>query len=232
MSIRVIINGAQGRLGRVAVNALATLTGFELVAQCTRADNLLAAIKQHTPQIVIELTSAESVYANSELILSQGVRPIIGATGLTQEQIIRLQNMAAEQSIGGIIAPNFSLGALLLMRLAKMAAPYFSHVEIIEMHHEQKKDAPSGTALLTAAMINQQGLQNSRATDMLAIPIHSLRLPGVLARQQVIFGAPGETLTLDHNTQNRDVYSQGIRMACEKVMNLNQLIYGLEQLLD
>src|SRR3989338_8224440 len=141
MSIRVIINGAQGRLGQVAVATLATMTGFELVAQCGRTDNLLAAIKQYAPQIVLELTSPESVYANSEIILSQGVRPIIGATGLTQEQIIQLQNMASEQHIGGIIAPNFSLGALLLMRLAKMAAPYFPHVEIIEMHHEQKKDA-------------------------------------------------------------------------------------------
>jgi 4-hydroxy-tetrahydrodipicolinate reductase len=239
MAIRVMISGAKGRMGQVAVQTLAAMPAFLLVAEINRSDSLAARIKQDQPDIVLDFTSPEVVYQNTEIILAHAVRPIIGTTGLTTAQVEHLQSLAQRQNVGGIIAPNFSLGALLMMRCAKIAAAYFSHAEIIEMHHEQKKDKPSGTAQLTAEMINEVGLRSPvtktvPGTGMPygAVTIHSLRMPGVIANQQVIFAGSGETLTFDHRVQDRTVFAAGIQLACEKVMTLNRLIYGLEQLLD
>ena len=239
MTVRVMVSGAKGRMGQVAMQALASILDFSVVAEIGRADSLADRIKQDQPDIVLDLTTPEAVYRNTEIILSQAVRPIIGTTGLTAEQIVRLQDMAQAHNVGGIIAPNFSLGALLMMRFAKMAARYFPNAEIIEMHHEQKKDMPSGTAQLTAEIINEVGLKAhtqavcaGTGTLYGAVNIHSLRIPGVIANQQLLFAGPGETLTLDHRVQDRAVFAAGIQLACEKVMTLNRLVYGLEQLLD
>lgn len=238
MTVRVIINGAQGRMGQVAARALSTMPDFTIVAAIGRADSLLAHIKQDQPDVVLDFTTPDAVYANTELMIAHTVRPIIGTTGLTAAQIITLQQQAEAKQLGGIIAPNFSLGALLMMRFAKMAARYFPSAQIIEMHHEQKKDIPSGTAVLTAALINETKnrqqdtiLPGTGITDG-AVKIHALRMPGVIANQQVIFAGPGETLTIDQRVQDREVFAAGIRLACEKVMGLNRLIYGLEQLLE
>jgi 4-hydroxy-tetrahydrodipicolinate reductase len=160
------------------------------------------------------------VYFNTETILKNNARPIIGTSGLREAQVQALKKIAQEKKIGGIIAPNFSLGALLMMRFAQEAAKYFSRAEIIEMHHPQKKDAPSGTAIRTAEMMGNQP------------HIHSVRLSGIVARQQVIFGSLGETLTIDHNTLSREAFIPGIKLACEKVMTVDDLIYGLDQLLE
>jgi len=239
MTIRVMINGAQGRMGQVAIQALASASAFSVIAAIGRADSLADRINQDQPDIVLDFTTPEAVYQNTEIILSHSVRPIIGTTGLSAAQIVCLQEMAQAQNVGGIIAPNFSLGALLMMRFAKMTARYFPHAEIIEMHHEQKKDMPSGTAQLTAELINEAGLQEhaqavcpGTGAPYGSVNIHSLRMPGVIANQQVVFAGPGETLTLDHRVQDRTVFAAGIRLACEKVMTLNRVVYGLEQLLD
>lgn len=240
MVVRVMVNGAKGRMGQVAIQALASMPFFSVIAEIGRADSLTDRMKQDRPDIVLDFTTPEVVYQNAEMILSQAVRPIIGTTGLTAAQIVRLQDMAQAQNVGGIIAPNFALGALLMMRFAKMAAHYFPRAEIIEMHHEQKKDMPSGTAQLTAELINEIGLKEEHTQAVCAgtgtpygsVNIHSLRIPGVIANQQLLFAGPGETLTLDHRVQDRTVFAAGIQLACEKVMTLNRLVYGLEQLLD
>ncbi|MCD6047612.1 MAG: dapB [Gammaproteobacteria bacterium] len=220
MTVKIIINGAAGRMGQLACAVVSEIPGFTLVAKCGRQDDLVKKIQVLEAQVVLDVTSADCVYQNAEKILQAGARPIIGTSGLNEGQVDQLKKIAAERNLGGIIAPNFSLGAILMMRFAKEAAKYFPKAEIIEMHHEQKKDAPSGTAIRTQEMMQ------------INAPIHSVRLPGLIARQQVIFGGVGETLTLDHNTLNREAFAAGIRLACERIMHVDQLIYGLDQLLE
>jgi 4-hydroxy-tetrahydrodipicolinate reductase len=220
MTINIIINGAAGRMGQLACAVIGEMPVFTIVAKCGRHDDLVSKIQVLKAQVVLDVTSAECVYQNAERILQAGARPIIGTSGLNEAQVSQLKQIAARESLGGIIAPNFSLGAILMMRFAKEAAKYFPKAEIIEMHHDQKKDAPSGTAIRTQEMMQVD------------VPIHSVRLPGLIARQQVIFGGLGETLTLDHNTLSREAFAAGIRLACEKIMHVDQLVYGLDQLLE
>jgi len=167
---------------------------------------------------------------------------VIGASGLTEEQIACLIKQSETMKLGGLIVPNFSLGVLLMIHFAKQAAHFLDSVEIIEMHHAQKFDAPSGTALKTAkeiALNRKTDKLDKKQTAMQArgqwendIPIHSLRLPGILAKQSVIFGAHGETLTITHESIDRQCFMPGLLLACEKVMSLNGLKYGLEQVID
>lgn len=240
---RVIVNGAKGKMGSLACQTLSQHPEFELVGELTREDDLADAIANTNAQIVVELTQADVVYDNALTIIHHGARPVIGATGLVAEQIEELKKECGARHLGGIIAPNFSIGAVLMMTFAAKAAEYFSEVEIIESHHQQKLDAPSGTALKTADMIakarrkpkNQIELRELipgvRGGVQQEISIHSLRLPGLLARQDVIFGQLGETLTITHNTIDRACFMPGVVLACQKVMALDQLIYGLEHLI-
>lgn len=243
MLTRVIVNGSNGKMGTLACETLANHHEFELVAQLTKKDNLAEAIRETKAQVVVELTRADCVYDNSLTIIKQGARPIIGATGLIESQIKELTNRCEAKQLGGIIAPNFSIGAVLMMIIAAKAAEYLSEVEIIETHHQQKLDAPSGTALKTAEMIatarknpkNKLSLKElvpgARGASYQDINIHSLRLPGVLARQQVVFGNLGETLSIIHDSIDRACFMPGIVLACQKVLGLNTLVYGLEHLL-
>jgi 4-hydroxy-tetrahydrodipicolinate reductase len=243
MAVKVIVNGAQGKMGFLACDILKAHEEFDLVGELTRHDNLADCIKKTKADIVVELTRADCVYDNSQTIISHGARPVIGASGLTQAHISELTMLCDTAQLGGIIAPNFSIGAVLMMLFASKAAKYLPEVEIIEMHHPQKFDAPSGTALKTAEMIAtargsdrksinhdelQQGVRGGSYHD---INIHSVRLPGILAHQQVIFGSVGETLTLTHNSLDRECFMPGIILACQKVMQLKTLVYGLEHLL-
>lgn len=238
---KVIVNGASGRLGKVAVNAMDKHPEFTLVAKTGRADNLSQTIKETNADLVIELTNAESVYENSLTIIENGAHPVIGASGLTLKQIDELRAKCVEKNLGGIIAPNFSVGAILMMRFAKMAAEFFPDVEIIETHHEKKIDSPSATALKTAEMIaaNRQGeplaadLKDDKARGLMhqSINVHSLRLPGFIAKQQVVFGALGESLTIESNCIGREAFTHGIVLSCQKVHEQTSLIYGLEELL-
>ncbi len=235
---KVIVNGANGRLGRVAVAALEQHSEFELVAKNTRADDLATTIEQTGADIVVELTNATAVFDNSRTIIEQGVHPVIGASGLSLQQIDALQTLSENKGLGGLIAPNFSIGAILMMRFASLAANYFPHVEIIETHHEKKLDAPSATALKTAEMIAENRLvppmehqdPNNPAHGLShqSVNIHSLRLPGFIAKQQVIFGSQGESLTIESNCIGREAFSQGILLACSRVSELSKLVYGLD----
>lgn len=225
MTIRVIINGVKGKMGRVLEHAIAEQQDFQLVAGCDAKDDLKQTIKNTKADVVVDFTTPQSVFQNAKTIIESGARPIIGTTGLSEQHIQTLSQHCEERKLGGIIAPNFSLSAVLMMKYAQDAAHYFSDVEIIEMHHPQKIDKPSGTATKTAQMM-QQAFKESRD-----IPIHSVRLPGLFSHQMVIFGGIGETLTIQHDGMDRNAMMPGVFLACQKVMDLDHLIYGLEHLL-
>jgi 4-hydroxy-tetrahydrodipicolinate reductase len=243
MLTRVIVNGAKGKMGTLACDTLQKHSEFQLVAQLTRTDNLAQAIQDTGAHIVVDLTRADCVFENTMTIMTQGAHPIIGASGLIPAQIQELTALCEAKQLGGIIAPNFSISAVLMMLFAAKAAAYLSEVEIIETHHQQKLDAPSGTALKTAEMIAiarknpknklvlKELIPGARGGTHYDINIHSLRLPGVLARQEVIFGSLGETLSITHDSIDRHCFMPGIVLACQKVMSLQTLIYGLEHLL-
>lgn len=243
MTNRVIVNGAKGKMGRLACEIINKHPSFQLVAELGREDNLQRSIKKTKANIVIELTRADCVYNNSLTIIKNNAHPVIGASGLLPEQIHTLQNLCNEQKLGGLIVPNFSIAAVLMMRFAAIAAQFLPEVEIIEAHHQQKLDAPSGTAIKTAEMIaasrrekrNQLELKEllpgARGATYDDVNIHSLRLPGVLAHQQVIFGNTGETLIITHNSIDRSSFMPGIILACEQVSQIHALYYGLEHLL-
>lgn len=243
MSIRVIVNGAQGKMGSLACNTLENHSEFTLVGQLSRNDNLEEAIKEAQADVVVDLTRADCVYENSLSIIQAGARPVIGSSGLIPSQIDELIKQCTAKNLGGIIAPNFSIGAVLMMIFAKKASEYFPEVEIIESHHQQKLDAPSGTALKTASMIAsarkalkkelelKELIPGSRGGYCEQINIHSIRLPGILARQEVLFGSQGETLSITHNSIDRNCFMPGVILACQKVIHLTELVYGLEYIL-
>jgi 4-hydroxy-tetrahydrodipicolinate reductase len=240
MAIKVIVNGARGKMGRIAVAAVNQAADLTLAAETGRGDELSAAISQHQADVVIDFTTPQAVFANAQTIIRAGARPVIGTTGLTQEQIDILRAECAQKKLGGIIVPNFSLGAVLMMKYAEDAARYLPNVEIIEMHHPQKLDAPSGTAVKTAKMI-AAGRDAAKATALKPAPargethhgiqVHSLRLPGFYSHQTVIFGSTGEVLTLCHQGIDRQCCIPGIILACQKVVSLTHLVYGLENIL-
>lgn len=243
--IKIIINGANGKMGRTTVAAIAHEKELRLIATTNRNDDLTKVIKTHQADVVIDWTVPASVFDNAQKIIDAGARPVIGTTGLTPDQIKILSEKCAAKKIGGIIAPNFSIGAILMMKYAQDAAKYFPDVEIIEYHHPKKLDAPSGTAKKTAELIAKSKrekntsaaidatLKNtlSRGEHYHDIPIHAVRLTGVFANQQVIFGGIGETFTLHHQAMDRSAMMPGVFHCCKKVMALDHLVYGLESLI-
>lgn len=243
MLTRVIVNGAKGKMGSLACETLQNHKEFELVAQLGKEDDLAQTIKGTKAQIVIDLTRADYVYQNSLTIINHGAHPVIGTSGLLPDQIKELTALCESRRLGGIIVPNFSISAVLMMLFAAKAAEYLPEVEIIEAHHQQKLDAPSGTALKTAEMIAaarknpknklhlKELIPGARGGVHCEVNIHSLRLPGVIARQQVIFGSIGETLTITDDCIDRRSFMPGIVLSCQKVTELSTLIYGLEHLL-
>lgn len=244
MAIRVLVNGALGKMGQLCVKAVESDADLTLAGQTGRHDDLVAAITKHHIDVVVDLTNAESAFHNLEKIIEAGARPVIGTSGLLKEQVETMQKKCALLQRGGIIAPNFALGAVLMMKHAREMAKYFSSVEIIEMHHDRKLDSPSGTAMRTAEMLaetllpsqndtlpTKETVAGARGASYQHIPIHAIRLPGLVAHQQIIFGSLGETLTIRHDSMDRLCFMPGILLACKKVMELKQLIYGLENIL-
>lgn len=206
---------------------------------------LVAAAQEKQPGVMVDFTHPQAVYENVRAAIAYGVRPVVGTTGLSPEQIQDLAEFADKASIGCLIIPNFSIGMVLLQQAAIQASQYFDHVEIIELHHNQKADAPSGTALQTAQMLAELGKSYNPAavTEKEHLPgargcladegirIHSIRLPGLIAHQEVIFGASGQVYTLRHDTSDRACYMPGVLLSIRKVLPLQSLIYGLEKLL-
>jgi 4-hydroxy-tetrahydrodipicolinate reductase len=234
-TIRVGVAGAHGRLGRIACAAIAaardmTLTaGFVHTASVSSEDGLklfddLEAFYADGMDVVVDCTVYPVTLDVAREAVDAGVAPVIGATGWTDEDVVSFSDRCDEAGIGALLVPNFSIGAALMMRFAAEAAAYLPHAEIIELHHEAKRDKPSGTALMTARRIGDAGGAGS-------VPIHSVRLPGLVAHQETIFGGTGETLTIRHDSTGRDAYAAGILLAARKVRAQRGLVRGLDALL-
>lgn len=259
MTKKVLVAGFTGAMGQKAVNLVNSLDNFELVAGMSptatndpQKYNLpagakiyqsLAEIPDLAADIWIDFTTPKAVYDNVKFALEHHISPVVGTTGMSDEQEAELIKISQKEKVGGLIAPNFGMSAVLLMKFAKEAAKYFPDAEIIEMHHADKKDAPSGTALATAKMIAQnrpehetapdevETLENVRGGDYQGIKIHSVRLPGYIAHEQVLFGGPGEALTIRQDSFDRENFMGGVKVALEKVDQLDELVVGLENIL-
>lgn len=204
----------------------------------------MAAQEKELP-VMVDFTHPDSVYNNVRSAIAYGVRPVVGTTGLSSEQLSELADFADKSSLGCLVIPNFSIGVVLMQQAAIQASRYFDHVEIIELHHNQKADAPSGTAIQTAQMLSELGkaynpplvseseaIAGARgAATEEGIRIHSVRLPGLIAHQEVIFGAPGQIYTIRHDTSDRASFMPGVLLCIRKVVGLKSLVYGLEKIL-
>lgn len=259
MTKKVLVAGFTGAMGQKAVNLVNSLDNFELVAGMSptatndpQKYNLpagakiyqsLAEIPDLAADIWIDFTTPKAVYDNVKFALEHHISPVVGTTGMSDEQEAELIKISQKEKVGGLIAPNFGMSAVLLMKFAKETAKYFPDAEIIEMHHADKKDAPSGTALATAKMIAKnrpehetapdevETLENVRGGDYQGIKIHSVRLPGYIAHEQVLFGGPGEALTIRQDSFDRESFMGGVKVALEKVDQLDELVVGLENIL-
>jgi len=259
--IRVVVQGASGRMGREVVSTLCCEPGLKLVGavELQVSDNHLSLpdgsgavpfssnlehiLTQCQPEVLVDFTIAQATMKAVPIAVKQGVNLVIGTTGLTTEEIAQIDRLAKAHGVGAVVAPNFALGAVLMIHLAKIAARYFDYAEIVELHHHQKADSPSGTALATArAMATARGkpfLQpvaqkegsDSRGKQIEGITIHSVRLPGLVAHQEVLFGGPGQTLSLRHDTISRQCYMPGVILAIKEVVKHKGLVYGLDTLL-
>ena len=262
--IKVLVNGAYGRMGRTVLNAVINDKDLELVGAVDvigGADtgelsgnskngivietDLAKALEEKKPEVMVDFTRPAVVFDNVMTAIEHKVSPVVGTTGLSDEAKEKIREASEKFDTPVFIAPNFAIGAVLMMLLSKQVAKYMPDVEIIELHHDKKLDAPSGTAELTAKMIaevreqHKQGhpdeeekMPHVRGADYEGIRIHSVRLPGYVAHQEVIFGGLGQTLTIRHDSTGRDSFMPGVVLACKKVRNLKGLTIGLDKLLD
>lgn len=209
-------------MGQIALQAIESHPRLTLVATAGRGDDLTQTIQTSKPNVVLDLTLPDCVFNNAQIMIANNAHPVIGTSGLTAAQIDTLKQQCLDKNLGGLIAPNFSISALLMMQFSQQAARYFDHANIIEYHHTHKKDAPSGTALRTSEVMS---------SSIKDIPIQSLRMPHYLAHQEVILGNPFESLTIRQDTQDRRAFIPGIQRACMTVVDLQGLIIGLENTL-
>lgn len=265
MKVKVAVNGAMGNMGKEVIRAIRAEPGLELVAasdingdgrDCGEAAgighvgipvgaSLAQTLKEAKPDVVVDFTSPYTVLENIETILSLKVRPVIGTTGITETDLVKIEGWSKASGTSAIIVPNFAIGAVLMMHFAAQAAKYMPDAEIIELHHDKKLDAPSGTAIKTAEMIiKARGQSDRQVVDELekvkgarggsieGIHLHSIRLPGYVAHQEVIFGGLGQTLTIRHDSINRTSFMPGVILAVKEVMKRDGVIYGLENILS
>ncbi len=242
--IKVLVNGAKGRMGQEAVKAIEADAQLTLVGGSDRDDDLAGVIAELKPDVVVDLTAAACGFNNTKTIIESGARPVVGTSGFIAEDVAKLQALASEKQIGGVVAPNFSIGAVLMMKFAAEAAKYLPNAEVIEAHSPQKQESPSGTAIRTAELIGEARTQagvacsdheiidGARGGEVAGVKLHSIRLPGVIADQTVVFGAEGENLSIVHSTRSREAFMPGICLACKRVMTLEHLVYGLEYVMD
>ncbi|RAP36130.1 4-hydroxy-tetrahydrodipicolinate reductase [Candidatus Marinamargulisbacteria bacterium SCGC AAA071-K20] len=239
----VIINGYLGKMGTEAVKAVTADANLTLVAQTDKNDSLSEVIQAKNPDVVVDLTHPSTIFENCKSIL-KSAHAVIGTTGLTTEQLTNLDTLAKDNNKGVFVIPNFAIGAILMMKFAKEASKYMERVEIIEYHHDKKADAPSGTAIKTAELIAEGNseinstpldeteiIEGARGATKNNIPIHSVRLPGHVADQSVIFGAQGQKLTLSHDTISREAFMPGLIVCIKKIGATTGLTYGLENIL-
>jgi len=262
--IRVLVCGAYGKMGREVLNAvhrdeqLSIVGAVDVNSDFTDVGDLIGAgktgvivgndlqtvINETKPQVMVDFTNPASVMNNTRIAIRSGVCPVVGTTGISEADVTELRQLCKQTKVNALISPNFSIGAILMMRLAQDAAKFFPNVEIIELHHDQKLDAPSGTALRTAELIAEnrgylrQGhpaevekLPGARGGELSGIRVHSVRLPGYVAHQEVIFGGLGQTLIIRHDSISRESFMPGVLLACKKVLTLDGLVFGLEHIL-
>jgi len=247
--INVAVCGSNGKMGQEVVKAIKNALDLSLVAQIDILNGQFSTIKDAKNSvnidILIDFTQPASIYENALYCLNNGIKIVIGTTGLSDEQINELKKLSEEKNVACLIAPNFSTGAVLLMKFAQMASKYFDNAEIIELHHNQKKDAPSGTAVKTAQLMAEMNSDftknNCPEKETIAgarggiaynnIHIHSVRMPGYIASQEVIFGANGQIMTLRHDSMNRECYMNGVLLATRYIAENNRFIYGLENIM-
>ncbi len=258
--IRVLVSGS-GKMGRAILDALDAADDIEPVGVVDKLATSLsialpsgrelplttdadAACDGARPDVVIDFTNAAWTPVLTEAALRRGVRPVIGTTGLPQDYVDALARECRERKLGGVLAANFAIGAVLLMHMAKIASRFFDSAEIIELHHDLKVDAPSGTSIATAqGMLGARGgkpfernepdaqtVKGTRAGAVDGITIHSVRLPGLVAHQEVLFGGVGQTLSIRHDSIGRDSFMPGIILATREVMQRQELVIGLDAL--
>ena len=259
----VVMNGILGKMGQEVIRAVAHDPELKVVGGVEKnvsqhylplpetpelvrfSSDLYSLLKTCNTDVVVDFTDAEASIAAARIAIRQKVNMVIGTTGLSEENLAEIEQLCQDNKVGAIVAPNFSLGAALLIRLSKIAAKFFDHAEIIEMHHDKKIDAPSGTALATAKAMLQahekpfvypetekEIISNTRGGQIDGIAIHSLRLPGFMAGQEVIFSGLGQTLSLRHKTISRESFMPGVILAIKEVVKHKGMIYGLDTLLD
>jgi len=241
--IRVGVLGAKGRMGSEVCKAVTGAPDMELVAALDLGDALSQLVESKV-QVVVDFTVPDSVMKNLEFLTSNGIHAVVGTTGFDEVRIKEVEKLLTSSSASVLIAPNFGIGAVLMMRFAEMAAPYFDSSEIVELHHPRKVDAPSGTARRTAELIGkarkgmsampdatESALAGARGATVAGVPIHSVRAEGFLAHQEVIFGGAGETLTIRHDSLDRKSFMPGVLLGIRNVAKRAGLTYGLENIL-
>ena len=243
--MRVGVLGARGKVGTEMCAAVRDAEDLDLSAEVDAGD-AMSLITDSDTQVVIDFTHPDVVMDNLKFLIDNGIHAVVGTTGFTEGRVEQVRDwLAAGPGTGVLIAPNFAIGAVLSMYFAQKAAPYFESAEVIELHHPQKADAPSGTATRTAALIAQArkgllpnpdatstGLPGARGADVDGIPVHSIRLRGLVAHQEVLFGTMGETLTIRHDSLDRTSFVPGVLLAVRQIAGRPGLTVGLEPLLD
>lgn len=247
MAIKVGVVGAKGRMGREAVAAISNAKDLELVAQIDLGDSI-GLLTEAGAEVMVDFTNPDSVMKNVEYAISNGIHVVIGTTGFDKDRLETLESwLAKSPKTAALVAPNFGLGAVLMMQFAATAARYFESVEIIELHHPEKADAPSGTAARTAEMITEErkrskrpampdktskSLDGARGAKVGDVPIHSVRLRGLVAHQEVLLGDQGETLSIRHDSMDRSGFMPGVLLAIRNVATRPGLTVGLDKFLD
>ncbi|MPZ92489.1 MAG: 4-hydroxy-tetrahydrodipicolinate reductase [Actinobacteria bacterium] len=244
MTTKVGVIGASGKMGSEVCRAVEADDDLELVARVVRGDSL-GALVDSGAEVAIEFSIPDSVKDNAAFCLRNGIHTVIGTTGLTSGDLDELGGLAKKHEANCFVAPNFAIGAVLMMEFAARASPYFEVAEIVERHDKEKLDAPSGTSLRTAALMNEartkpwdtpvggkESLPGARGGEVDGVHVHSLRTPGSVAHQEVILGSPGQTLTIRHDSQDRGSFMPGVILAVKRVSSLEDLTVGLERLLD
>ena len=242
--MRVGVLGAKGRVGSTMVGAVRAADDMTLSAEVDAGDSLNLLTEGDT-EVVIDFTHPDVVMDNLEFLIGNGIHAVVGTTGFTQERLERVQSWLSDNDTGVLIAPNFAIGAVLSMHFAKQAAPFFDSAEVIELHHPHKADAPSGTAARTAKLIAEarkglspnpdattSSLPGARGADVEGIPVHSVRLAGLVAHQEILFGTEGETLTIRHDSLDRTSFVPGVLLAVRGIKERPGLTVGLEPLLN
>jgi 4-hydroxy-tetrahydrodipicolinate reductase len=248
VTIRVAVLGAEGRMGRESCAAVESADDLELVARVGRGDDLAAALRDSGAEVAVELSVPEAAPGNVAACVDAGVHVVVGTSGWDDDALAAVRDrLDAHPGTGVLVAPNFALGAVLLMRFAQLAAPWFESVEVVELHHPDKVDAPSGTARRTAEMVaaaradagtppspdaTVTAAEGSRGADVAGVRVHAVRLRGLVASQEVLLGNAGERLSLRHDSVDRASFMPGVLLAVRTVGSRPGLVVGLEHYLD